>query len=196
MANLPRSRGDQPRQQVLPNGDGGDVKSGRAAFPPTHVKRRNFQRPIRGQRRRGRQAAKPQSLPRGRSKGAKPRRADLQRARLRRDAARGQVQPTPRIGRRASSPRNRNRERGQTAMSCRHTARVTALPNPKIRKWCAEQRVPSASPGGDPRANDKGRARQDPKTQRPRPEAKSKQAGVSRAVQRVRMSPPGGGGRH
>ena len=33
-------------------------------------------------------------------------------------------------------------------MSCRHTARVTALPNPKIRKWCAEQRVPSASPGG------------------------------------------------
>ena len=177
MANLPRSRGDQPRQQVLPNGDGGDVKSGRAAFPPTHVKRRNFQRPIRGQRRRGRQAAKPQSLPRGRSKGAKPRRADLQRARLRRDAARDQVQTTPRIGRQESPTRDKTRERGQTAMSFRHTERVTAPPNPKIRKWCAGRRVPSVNPDEIGHKSERqGRARQDPKTLRPRPDAKGKQA--------------------
>ena len=196
MANLPRSRGDQPRQQVLPNGAGGDVKSGRAAFSPTHVKRRNFQRPRRGQRRRGRQERQSRN----------PFHEAAQRVQSpgeRAYNARGsdETPPADKSNQRQGSDAELVHpgigiERGGK-QQCPADTRQGSLPSqiPRFGSGAPNRGCPQSA-RRDTRANDKGRARQDPKTQRPRPEAKSKQAGVSRAVQGVRMSPPGGGGRY
>ena len=178
MAGFPRSWGDQPQQQVLPNGAGGDVKSGQAAFNPTHVKRRNFQRPIRGQRRRGRQerqshnpfheAAQRVQSPSERTYNA---------------CGSDETPPAIKSKRRQGSdarkvPPGTRRERGGK-QQCPSDTRRGSLPppNPKIRKWCAGRRVPSVNPDEIGHESERqGRARQDFKTLRPRPDAKGKQA--------------------
>lgn len=208
IASFPRGRGDQPRQQVPPNGDGGDVKSGRAAFPPTHVTAANSGRDVGNAGGDVTSGIAANPFHEDTSKGADrttgdanaephhaPKDQVLQRARLRRDAARGQVQPTPRSDDKRSHPGQDEREGAYSNVLPTH-GEGHCPPNPKIRKWCAGRRVPSVNPAQRTRERTTRPSEAGPRDPTPPPRAKSRQAGVSRAVQRVRMSPPGGGGRH